>query len=140
MEPDRVPRPAGLAIVASAVTVGGLLGAAYVLVERIVRDELVGALVVPGVLATLLAIASLFALGDRGGPKTPLVMLAAWAVVAPPVAGITTALVALAIERAEYVPHAAVQSAVRAEVAVVVAGLVLAWAWLRRRRRRPTSE
>jgi hypothetical protein len=136
MSVDAAPvRSAAGAVLVSAAVAGTALGGAYWVAEHFIRDDLVGALVIPCVVSTVVAIGSLAAIADRGDRWTPLWMIAAWAVFVPLLAATTTALVSLATEHAEYVAHAAVQTAVRSEIAVVFAALVLVRAWLRRRLR-----
>ncbi len=130
---DASVRPATSVILASGALAGVALGATYVVADHVVRDDLAAAFALPAVVAIIASISSLAALGTRGDRWTPLRMLLAWWLLVPTFSALTTALISLPLERAEYVPHACVQSAARAAVAVTSAALVLAYGWFRRR-------
>ena len=133
---SRATRPATSVILASSIVAGMLLAVAFAVGESWIRDDLVAALVVPAAVAIVVAIGALIALGNRGDRWTPLRMLGAWALLVPPVDALATFFIlVMTSERLEYISHAVVQSAVRAEIAVGVAGLVLFAAWLRGRLR-----
>ena len=133
---SRASRPATSVIVASSIIAGILLAVAFAVGEARIRDELVAALVIPGAVAIVVAMGVLIALGKRGDRWTPLRMFGAWALLVPLVDALATfCILVMTSERLEYIGHAVVQSAVRAEVAVGVAGLVLFAAWLRGRLR-----
>lgn len=138
--PSHATRPATSVIVGASVIAGILLAVAFAVGEAWIRDDLVAALVVPGAVAIVVAVGTLIAMGKRGDRWTPLRMFGAWALLVPLVDALATLIIlVMTSERLEYIGHAVVQSAVRAEIAVGVAGLVLFAAWLRGRLREASA-